>query len=341
MGERRPEQKLFVPIAVMVTIAVTARLGFPLLIALLILPLIAVWIEDSAGIFAAAAVCATAGVAGGMILPPELLPLVIVWCVGVCCAACIPVKKATVRFALWAGASLAAWMTMLIMLWQATGGQPVPGLAKMMTDVISQSPERDTFLLNAYSMGLSRLKGTAGLIPALRVMGSVVIAEATRNQLLWSLRVSLERQLPSLMCDAFVLQTALTAVLPSLMKDSRLRRRGEKGLMPPPEKWYIPRRWGMAILALALGGLFAVMSDGGVDRYMGLMCYSVFRLAFIGQGLCLLLWLEKRMGIRSTARSIWAVVLSVILPVIPLVMGMIDQSRDGRNLRPKKEAGQE
>ena len=66
MGERRPEQKLFVPIAVMVTIAVTARLGFPLLIALLILPLIAVWIEDSAGIFAAAAVCATAGVAGGM-----------------------------------------------------------------------------------------------------------------------------------------------------------------------------------------------------------------------------------------------------------------------------------
>ena len=52
-------------------------------------------------------------------------------------------------------------------------------------------------------------------------------------------------------------------------------------------------------------------------------------------------WMGKRMGIRSAARNIWSVILSVVMPLIPMVMGMIDQRRDARHLRPKEEADQE
>ena len=48
-------------------------------------------------------------------------------------------------------------------------------------------------------------------------------------------------------------------------------------------------------------------------------------------------WFEKRMGIRSVFRNIWAVVLSILAPVIPVIMGMVDQRRDARHLRPGEE----
>ena len=34
-------------------------------------------------------------------------------------------------------------------------------------------------------------------------------------------------------------------------------------------------------------------------------------------------------------------VLSVVAPLIPMIMGVIDQRRDARHLRPKEEADQE
>ena len=49
----------------------------------------------------------------------------------------------------------------------------------------------------------------------------------------------------------------------------------------------------------------------------------------------------KRMGIRSVMRSVWAVALSLLAPIIPIIMGVIDQRKDARHLRPNKEAEQE
>ena len=341
MTEVRPQQKLLIPVLGMVAYAIAARLGAPLLLGLLLLPLFAELMADYAGIPGAATLCLAAGVATGLTLPVSLLPLVVFWCGGAIAASCIPVKNGISRILLWGGVCVGTWIIALVLLWNRTDGQVIPGLARMMTDIIESSPERDSFLLNAYSMGLARLEGTAALIPAIRVMGSVVIEPATRMQLLWSLRVSLEMTLPNLLCDGIVFQTVLTALLPVLASDTRRRRRGEKGLLPPPEKWYIPRKTGLLVLLLGLGGLVPLLSDGGVDTYMGMMGYAIFRIAFILQGVCLLLWMEKRMGMRSVARNIWAVVLSVIIPIIPLIMGMVDQSRDARHLRPNKEAGQE
>ena len=107
------------------------------------------------------------------------------------------------------------------------------------------------------------------------------------------------------------------------------------------EQWYMPRRLGAAVFALCIGWVMALMAQDGVGAYLGWLCADVFRVAFILQGICWMQWMAKRMGIRSAVRNIWSVILGIVLPLIPMIMGMIDQRRDARHLRPKEEADQE
>ena len=172
-------------------------------------------------------------------------------------------------------------------------------------------------------------------------MGSVGIPADTRVQMLYSLRVSLEEILPSLLCSAVVYHTALTVVLSTVLPDWLKRKRGEQGEFAPMERWYMPRRMGAAVFALCIGWVIALMAQEGTGMYLGWLCADVFRAAFILQGICWMQWLGKRMGVRSTVRNIWSVILSVVMPLIPMIMGMIDQRRDARQLRPKEEADQE
>jgi hypothetical protein len=238
---------------------------------------------------------------------------------------------------------LTTWLAGLLILSAATEGKIVTGLAQGVCDYIDASPERNSILLNAYSMGLSRLDGIEALMPARRLpgYGYLFIEEETRMQMLYSLRVSLEEMLPSALCSAMIYHTVITTLLCTVLPDWRRRRKGEEGLLPPMEKWYMPRRMGTAVFALLIGWVIALVSDDGVTGYLGMLCMGVFRMAFMLQGACFLLWMGKRMGIRSTMRSIWAVALSLLAPVIPIIMGMIDQRKDARHLRPNKEAEQE
>ena len=96
-----------------------------------------------------------------------------------------------------------------------------------------------------------------------------------------------------------------------------------------------------AVFALCLGWVIALVAEEGVGAYLGWLCANVFRVAFILQGICWLQWMGKKMGIRSGARNLWSVILSVVAPLIPILMGMIDQRKDARHLRPEKEVEQE
>ena len=236
---------------------------------------------------------------------------------------------------------LAAWGIGLIILIRLTGGQVVNGLAQAACDYVDQSPNSTSVLLQAYNAGYARLEGTEGLIPAVRVMGNVVIYPEIRVQMLYSLRVSLEEILPGLLCSVIVYHTALTVRMSTFLPDWLRRKRGEPGEFAPMEQWYMPRRLGAAVFMLCIGWVMALMAQDGVGAYLGWLCADVFRAAFILQGICWMQWMGKRMGIRSTVRNIWSVLLSVIMPLIPMVMGMIDQRRDSRHLRPKEEADQE
>ena len=344
MAQNRTAAALAVPAVLALLIAIAARTSVPLLIEItLLLPVAASLLQYSAGWPGVAAVCAAAGLACGMILPAELLPVVILWCGGSLLAAVVPVRNPLMRPVLWASVCLAVWLAGLLILSAAAEGQIVAGLAQGICDYIDASPERNNILINAYSMGLSRLEGIEALMPARRVSGYgyLFIEEETRLQMLYSLRVSLEELLPSALCSAMIYHTVITTLLCTVLPDWRRRRKGEEGLLPPMEKWYMPRRMGTAVFALLIGWVIALVSDDGVTGYLGMLCMGVFRMAFMLQGACFLLWMGKRMGIRSVMRSVWAVALSLLAPVIPIIMGMIDQRKDARHLRPNKEAEQE
>ena len=339
MTGKKQEIRLLVPAALMLMIALAAMTGLTYLVeALLLLPVASALLTYYCGWAGAAGVCAAAAVACGFVVPGAALPTAFTWC-GVClAAACIPVRKPLYRPVLWCAACLVTWGVGLITILSVTKGPISVNLAQKISDMIYASPERDSILINAYSMGWAR---TDTLLPAVRAMGSVRLEEANRMQLLFSLRVYLEEMLPTTLCDALLYHTALTAFLCTVLPDWRRRKNGQEGLLPTLDKWYMPRRMGWAVWALMLGWLFSLLSRGGVAGYLGTLCSDVFRIAFMLQGICFLQWMGKRMGIRSTMRNVWSVVLSVLAPIVPIIAGLIDQRRDARNLRPKKEAEQE
>ena len=288
-----------------------------------------------------ASMCVLAGVAGWKVFPLQALPVVLLWCIGTGLTACLPMRRKLLRPALRTAVCLAVWCTGLIILLQVTGGQIVNGLAQAACDYVDHSPNSTDLLLRAYSAGYIRLSGTDALIPAVRVMGNVMIAAQTRVQMLYSLRVSIEELLPSALCSAVVLHTAITVLLSTVLPDWMRRKRGERGEFSPMEQWYMPRRMGLAVFALCIGWVVALLAKDGIGAYLGRLCAEVFRVAFIIQGICWMQWMGKRMGVRSAVRNVWSVILSIVMPLIPMIMGMIDQRRDARHLRPKEEADQE
>lgn len=331
-------KRLTAPSILLALIAVAASQGIPALTAALVfLPLAAAVLAVTSGWWGGAMICAAAGAACFLVMPSETWVLTTTWCILTAVIPLIKVRKPLHRAFLWAGMCAVAWIGGVAILLSRLDGPLISGLAQAACDWVEQSPQRNTILMNAYSMGYSRLEGTAALIPAIRVMGSVVIADETRLQMLYSLRVSLEEMLPSLICKTIVYHAAITALLCAVLPDWRRRKRGEHGELPPMEKWYIPRGLGLAIFLLSFGWLIGTMSTGGADRYFGWLCWAVFKAAYLIQGLCLMLWFEKKMGIRSAIRNIWAVALSILVPVIPVMMGMVDQRRDARHLRPTEE----
>jgi len=307
----------------------------------LLLPVVSAMTGALCSLPVTVSLCALSAASGWKFLPQEALPLVLFWCAACGLTACLPMKRKLMRPALRAAMCLAAWCIALVILLQLTGGNLVTGLAQAASDFVDRSPNSTEYLIRAYSAGYVRLSGKEVLVPAARTMGGIMIPAETRTQMLMTLRVSLEEILPSLLCSAVIYHTVLTVLLSTLLPDWLKRRKGERGEFAPLERWYMPRRMGAAVFALCIGWLVALLAQDGIGAYLGWLCAGVFRAAFILQGICWMQWMGKRMGIRSTVRNIWSVVLSVILPLIPMVMGMIDQSRDARHLRPREETDQE
>ena len=318
-----------------------STLTIPVIALLLLLPVITAITGVFRGWPVTGAVSVLAAVIGWKVFPAAALPAVLFWCAACALTACLPMQKKLFRPALRTAMCLVLWCISLVTILQLTGGHVVTGLAQAACDYVDRSPDSTNLLLRAYSAGYARLPGTEGLIPAVRIMGVVTIPAETRVQMLYTLRVSLEELLPSLLCSIMIYHTALTVLLSTVLPDWLRRKKGETGDFPPMECWYMPRRLGAAVFALCLGWLIALMAEDGVGAYLGWLCADVFRAAFILQGICWMQWMGRRMGIRSAVRNVWSVILSVVMPLIPMIMGMIDQRRDARHLRPKEEADQE
>ncbi len=338
--QQKNERKLwFVAPAVISLLIATASLRSVLWAAasLLLLPVFSAALSVTAGWVGSAAVCLTAGAVTVGTLPTGMLPVLLPWCALCLAIPLIPLRRKGFRPLMWVLLCFAAWIAGAALLQGEYDGQITAGLANAATEWVNASPDAESILLNAYSMGWARLTGAEALMPALRVMGTVFIPEDTKMQLLWSLRVTLEEILPAAICRTIIYHTALTALLCTIIPDWRRRRNGEEGELPRPEQWFMPRGIGLAAATLCLGWLPANLG-GGAAAYLGNLSLAVFRVSYLLQGVSLMLWMQKKFGVKSAARSLWAVALSVLAPIIPIIMGVIDQRRDARHLRPKEEA---
>ena len=328
---------IFVPFAD----SVRSALVIPVIVLQLLLPVIVSMTGALCPWPVTTALCVLSAAFGWKVLPIEAMPAVLFWCAACGATACLRLKRPVTRPVLRTLMCLAVWCIGMITLLQLTGGNVVKGLAQAACDYVDRSPDSTELLLRAYSAGYVRLSGTEAFMTASRYMGGILIPESTRTQMLYTLRVSLESILPSALCSAVVYHTAITVLLSTVLPDWLRRRKGERGEFPPMEQWYMPRRMGAAVFALCIGWVVALLAEDGIGAYLGWMCADVFRVAFVIQGICWMQWMGKRMGLRSAARNLWSVVLGIVLPLIPMIMGMIDQRRDARHLRPKEEADQE
>ncbi|MCQ2457459.1 MAG: YybS family protein [Clostridia bacterium] len=327
-------KKWIAPVIMIIAAVVTAVNGIlPLTVLLLLLPPVSAALAYASGPVPTAAACISAAAGCVYAIPGPFGIAGAGWCGLTCAIALTPFRRRAVRPILWAVLPVLMWVSLLAVLNAVYDGAIIPGLAQTAQDLVEASPDCVEILLRAYSSGLARLAGTEALVPAYSVMGRIVMTDRVKMQLLYSLRVSLEKMLPGMMCTVIIWHAAINTLLCVWLPDLLRRRNGEKGILPSPEGWYIPGSAGAAAVSLCAGWLLTFLAEEGPVYYLGLLCSNVFQVIFLIQGICLMLWLEKRMGMRVLGRTLWVLIMTLLAPVIPIVMGLIDQRRDIRNLR--------
>lgn len=268
----------------------------------------------------------------------ELWIAAVPWGVLNCFAALCPLKNPRKRVWLWAGVIVAMWAFFLVLLQIATNGQMVTGLAKELQNELEQSPFCDALLMSAYNSGLARVSSAEGLgtVYAASVLKLALPAEV-RTELLYSLRVSFEGLMPSAFCEAFIAHITVVTLLCSLIPDLLRSKNGEKTVYPKFQEWHMPSGIGLAVGLLALGWLIQLMTDSDLWMYIGIMSSAVFSVCYGLQGISFQLWLESKMGMGKAARVLWIVGMLILIPFVPVILGIVDQRRDARNLRDREE----
>lgn len=268
-----------------------------------------------------------------------LLPVSAGWSVLALAAGLFPLKqKPEMRPYLWGGAVVIAWGAWILMLQSAFSGQMIVGLAQAMADEINANSQRDMLLMGAYNLGLARLSDPGATMTE-TVYGQMILnlTDGARTELLNSFRTSMEELFPSILCESFILHLTINVFLCTLLPDHYRRKQGEKGIFPPLDEWHMPRGTGLKIGLFAIGYVIPSLTGSGMWLNVGTIFAGVFTIVYGLQGCCMLLWIEKRMGMRSAMRYIWAVVIGLFVPFLSVIMGIMDQTRDVRHLRIKEE----
>ena len=255
-----------------------------------------------------------------------------------CLAALLPLKDNKRRVWLWAGLIVIMWAGFVILLQSLMNGPLVPGMALELQEQLAKSPMCDTVLISAYNSGMARTKDPVTLSSMyVSSMLSMALPDATRTELLNSLRVSIEEIMPAALCEGFVGHVLIVTVLCTLLPDLLRRKNGEKGIYPKFTEWHMPSGIGLAVGALALGFVICLMTESDLWMKIGLLSSAVFTVAYGLQGVSFQLWIEDKMGMGKIFRVIWIAGVLLLAPFILVILGLIDQRRDARNLRKDKE----
>lgn len=233
-------------------------------------------------------------------------------------------------------------------------GSVTDGLAASLCNLVEGLPlaERVQMLLVSYQSGLSRLDAETGktMIAAVRLFGALGVSPELQQQLLYSLRTSLEKilplQLPGLAVQWGLLTTLVFALTGDAVTRSTARLdltahrvtpcNGRPDTLPPFGAWYITRSNGHVLMGMILMGLIPYFFAEEALVLTASMCSALGSWCFIIQGMAFL-W--QKAGSHRGGKTRTVVLLCFILLLFPFlltILGLYDQHSDPRNLREKQ-----
>lgn len=275
-----------------------------------------------------------------MLLPP--LPMVLripmaVWVVG--CAAVLWIPRTwlnELRAAFyWAAVSL---MTVMLLICMADGyyqGDIFGGLSADLVKWMTPENSRASVLYQAYRSGMAGLdnRRTAALnLLSLTTNGNWLpwLTEDVLQQLEWSFQCTLELLLPTQLPDLLVKGVLLLALGMILF---RRKLEGEK-TAPALENWYMPVHLGIMMGVLLLGSGVQYLTDNLIVMMSAQMLGCCAFWAFAVQGMALM-WFSMKKADAKRKKRILILLLLVMIPIIPMFNGVVDQLQDPRHLRPE------
>lgn len=239
-------------------------------------------------------------------------------------------QNALKRSMVWTG--LSAGVLCLILAWLGSVYPQgiFPGVAEELAAWIDSRPDAGDILLQCYQMGLSRLEDD--LQPVVNFLGKLVMTREVRNQLLYSLRytleVSLETLVPQLIAGWLLLTLVLTTALPDVIR----RRRGKRGVLPAFADWRMTDWTRRHLNFMAIIYLLTIFVESPVAAMVGNMCAAVFQYAYLIFGLAVMEGMTKQYGTVRFVRRLWMAGCILFAPFILVILGMADRMFDLRRL---------
>ena len=286
-----------------------------------------------------------------------LLPVVLSFCALVYFR--VPFKKSCLTMI---GVHVAALTGVYLLCQHFAGGNLYAAAGNITAEYLQSWEYGDQMLYQAYAMGLIGLKEGLGETAVQQSLLGFQLSEAARADMLLSIRsmvtTMLQNLIPSLLAGHSV-YSGVGCLLLSLrfgyLAEERrqfLRTAPEEreGLrrpdfptldMPPFDTWYMPRSVGWQVGGALVVGYGLQMSGAPALRVAGQLCYAAASALFSVQGLSTVNYLQKYRGSGRPWRVIAPVLLLVITPIFPMLLGIFDQINNFRGLRRPPEAREE
>lgn len=247
----------------------------------------------------------------------------------------LPKRAGPVGMVLYIAATAFSLVVVLTMATRMLGGPLQYSLAQAAIEKLKHAPELSELLYQLATMGLLS-------VPEGYTAQSVVrplMEAAYQQQMLMSLRLTLEmllaQYLPSLFVQSCVIIGVFTALRLDRMAGMVLvveaktpSQKHTRVIAPPSFRLLaIPRNLRMLTLGLAVASLVLLLSQNSVMQIVGQLCYATFQTMFTLLGAAVLVFLyTKNDPDRKTLSGILAAAVYVMAPFVLFLIGLADQS---------------
>lgn len=281
------------------------------------------------------------GISCCLVLPKAMILPVSLWCGAAVLITLLPEDKPIWHGMAWAGCCLGTICLVLIGLYACYRGQIVPGLAWSLTNWIGKLDNVQDILFQCYRLGLASLEEELQLY--VQLFGRFAIRLDVKNQLLYSLRTTLEDVLTLLLPQALVLWVMLTGVTAAWIPDALRRKHGGKWYIPPFWLWELNDSFRRGLTVFMWMYLLRFLPGSPVIATIGTMCGAVFWDGYVIFGLAVVNGIGIQLAKSKPVRRLWMLGCLLLAPILLVMLGIVAGRIDLRRIHgaTKKSKGDE